>query len=86
MAMPSGAAKVSQIDRRQNLTVLELASWHNPNATENVNAEDNSGNVNTMREVCLLRAVNEAGILSFHTCTQLLVLAALSVITFSFGC
>jgi hypothetical protein len=38
LAMPSGAAKVSPIDQRQNLTVLELASWHNPNATENVNA------------------------------------------------
>jgi len=37
VAMSSGAAKVSQIHERQNLTVVELASWQNPNAAENVN-------------------------------------------------
>jgi len=36
-AMSSGAAKVRQIYERQNLTVVELASGHNPNAAENAN-------------------------------------------------
>jgi len=32
LAMSSGAAKVRQIDQRQNLTVVELASGYNPYA------------------------------------------------------
>ncbi|MEG4572961.1 hypothetical protein QUA56_09725 [Microcoleus sp. N3A4] len=42
VAMSSGLAKVCQIiDRRQNLTVVELTSWYNANATENVNSYGN---------------------------------------------
>jgi hypothetical protein len=36
-AMSSGAAKVRQIYERQNFTVVELASEHNPYAADNVN-------------------------------------------------
>jgi len=36
-AMSSGAAKVRQIYEKQNLTVVELASEHNPYVAENVN-------------------------------------------------
>ena len=41
VAMSSDSAKVCHSERRQNLTVVELTSWYNANATENINSYGN---------------------------------------------